>query len=61
MILRNVHKLKENCILVIEDFHKKTTDLRKGLLKKVKQLLSEGKISCLNYPTVVTKRRNNEG
>ena len=44
-----------------EDFSKQTTDLRKELWKEVKQLRSEGKIAYLNYRTVVTKRRDNEG
>ena len=61
MILRKVHKLKGNDIFINEDFSKQTTDLRKELWKEVKQLRSEGKIACLNYRTVVTKRRDNEG
>ena len=61
MILRNVHKLKGSDIFINEDFSKQTTDLRKELWKEVKQLRSEGKIAYLNYRTVVTKRRDNEG
>ena len=61
MILSNVHKLKGSDIFINEDFSKQTTDLRKELWKEVKQLCSEGKIVCLNYRTVVTKRRDNEG
>ena len=61
MILRNVHKLKGSDIFINEDFSKQTTDLRKELWKKAKQLRSEGKITYLNYCTVVTKRRDNEG
>ena len=61
MILRNVHKLKGNDIFINEDFSKQTTDLRKELWKEVKQLRSDGKIVYLNYRTVVTKRRDNEG
>ena len=60
MILRNVYKLKGSDIFIIEDFSKQTTDLRKQLWKEVKQLRSEGKISYLNYRTVVTKRRDKE-
>ena len=61
MILRNVQKLKRSSIFINEDFSKQTIDLRKELWKEVKQLRSEGKIAYLNYRTVVTKRRNNEG
>ena len=61
MILRNVHKLKGSDIFINEDFSKQTTDLRKELWKEVKTLRSEGKIAYLNYRTVVTKRRDNEG
>ena len=61
MILRNVHKLKRSDIFINEDFSKQTADLRKELWKEVKQLRSEGKIAYLNYRTVVTKRRDNEG
>ena len=60
MILRNV-KLKGSNIFINEDFSKQTTDLRKELWREVKQLRSEGKIAYLNYRTVVTKRRDNEG
>ena len=59
--LRNVHELKESYIFINEDFSKQTTDLRKKLWKEVKQLRSEGKTVYLNYRTVVTKRRDNEG
>ena len=58
---RNSHKLKGSSIFINEDFSKQITDLRKELWKEVKQLLSEGKIACLNYRTVVTKRGDNEG
>ena len=61
MILRNVHKLKENDIFINEDFSKQTADLRKELWKEVKLLRSEGKIDSLNYRIVVTKRRDNGG
>ena len=61
MILRNVHKLKGSDIFINEDFSKQTTDLRKELRKEVKQLHSEGKTAYLNYRTVITKRRDNEG
>ena len=60
MILRNV-KLKGSNNFINKDFSKQTTDLRKELWRKVKQLHSEGKIAYLNYRTVVTKRRDNEG
>ena len=60
MILRNVYKLKGSDIFIIEDFSKQTMDLRKQLWKEVKQLRLEGKISYLNYRTVVTKRRDKE-
>ena len=60
MILRNV-KLKGSNIFINEGFSKQTTDLRKELWREVKQLRSEGKIAYLNYRTVVTKRRDNEG
>ena len=59
MIFRNVHKLKGSGIFINEDSSKQTTDWRKELLKKVKQLRSEGNIAYQNYRTVVTKRRNN--
>ena len=59
--LRNAHKLKGSSIFINEDFSKQITDLRKELWKEIKQLLSEGKIACLNYGTVVTKRRDNKG
>ena len=61
MILRNVHKLKGSDIFINENFSKQTTDLRKEPWREVKQLRSEGKIAYLNYRTVVTKRRDNEG
>ena len=61
MILRNVHKLKENDIFINEDFSKQTADLRKELWKEVKLLRSEGKIDSLNYRIAVTKRRDNGG
>ena len=61
MILSSIHKLIESDIFINEDFSKQTTDLRKELWKEVKQLRSEGKIAYLNYCSVVTKRRNNEG
>ena len=61
MILRNVHKLRGSDIFIYEDFSKQTTSLRKELWKEVKHLRPEGKISYLNYRTVVTKKRNNEG
>ena len=61
MILSSIHKLIESDIFINEDFSKQTTDLRKELWKEVKQLHSEGKIAYLNYRSVVTKRRNNEG
>ena len=61
MILSSIHKLIESDIFINEDFSKQTTDLRKELWKEVKQLRSEGKIAYLNYRSVVTKRRNNEG
>ena len=61
VILRNVHKPKGSDIFINEDFSKQTTDFRKELWKEVKQLRSEGKVAYLNYRTVVTKKRNNEG
>ena len=61
MILRKVHKVKGSAVFINEDFSKQTSDLRKELWKEVKQLRSERKIAYLNYRTVVTKRRNNEG
>ena len=61
MILRNVDKLKGSDIFINEDVSKQTTDLRKELWKEVKQLRPEGKIAYLNYCTVVTKRRDNDG
>ena len=61
MILRNVHTLKGSDIFINEGFSKQVTDLRKELWKEVKQLCSEGKIAYLDYYTVYTKRRNNEG
>ena len=61
MTLRNVHKLKSSDIFISDNFSKQTTDFRKELLKEAKQLRSEDKITCLNYRTVVTKRRDNEG
>ena len=61
MILSSIHKLIESDIFINEDFSKQTTDLRKELWKEVKQLRSEGKIAYLNYRSVVTKGRNNEG
>ena len=61
MILINVHKLKRSDIFINEDFSKQTTDLRKELWKEIKQLCSEDKIPYLNYRTVVTNRRDNEG
>ena len=59
--LRNVHKLKGSDIFINANFSKQTTDLRKEPWREVKQLRSEGKIANLNYRTVVTKRRDNEG
>ena len=61
MILKKVYKLKESDSFINEDFSKQTTDLRKELWKEVKQLCSEGKTSYLNYHTVVTKKRDDEG
>ena len=60
MIFRKVYKPKGSDIFINEIFSKQTTDLRKELWKEVKQLRSEGKTVCLNYCTVVTKKRNNK-
>ena len=60
-LYETAYKLKGSEIFINEDFSKQTTDLRKELWKEVKQLRSEGKIAYLNYRTVVTKRRDNEG
>ena len=61
MILRNVHKLQGSDIFTNEDFSKQTTDLRKELWKEVKQIRSESRTVYLNYRTVVTTGRDNEG
>ena len=59
-------KLEIHDNIIIERTHRtkgKTTrnNTARKKITEVKQLRSEGKIAYLNYLTVVTKRRDNEG
>ena len=59
-------KLEIHDSIIIEHTHRtkgKTTrnNTARKKITEVKQLRSEGKIAYLNYLTVVTKRRDNEG
>ena len=56
-ILRNCKKLKSINFSVIEGFSKETTSIRKEKWKKVLNNWKDGKISYLQYKTVICKER----
>ena len=55
IILKNVNKLKGSDVHINEDFSRETTELRKKLCDKVKQLRSKGKYAYLNYCPIITR------
>ena len=56
--LKNSHLLKGTTCYVNKDFSKETLAYQKELWEKVKDLRKEGKITYLNYKSIVTKKRN---
>ena len=57
IILKNLNKLKRSGVYINKDFSRETTELRKKLWDKVKQLRSEGKFACLNYCSMITREQ----
>ena len=57
-ILKNSHRLKGTSYYVNEDFSKEALAYRKELWEKVKALSKEGKITYLNYKSIVVRERN---
>ena len=56
-ILRNCKKLKVTNLLVFEDFSKETASIRKEKWEEVLRNEKVGKISYLQYKTVICKER----
>ena len=56
-ILRNCKKLKGTNFSVFEDFSKETASIRKEKWKEVLKNRKDGKISYLQYKTVICKER----
>ena len=56
-ILRNCKKLKGTNFSVFEDFSKETASIRKEKWKEVLKNQKDGKISYLQYKTVICKER----
>ena len=57
-IIKNSHRLKGTSYYLKEDFSKETLAYRKELWEKVKALRKEGKITYLNYESIVVRERN---
>ena len=55
-ILRNCKKLEGTNFLIFEDFSKETTRIRKEKWKEVLKNRKDGKISYLQYKTVICKK-----
>ena len=56
-ILRNCKKLKGTNFSVFEDFSKETASIRKEKWKEVLKNQKDGKISYLQYKTVICKEQ----
>ena len=56
-IFRNCKKLKGTNFLIFEDFSKETASIRKEKWKEVLKNRKDGKISYLQYKTVICKER----
>ena len=56
-ILRNCKKLKGTNFSIFEDFSKETARIRKEKWKEVLKNRKDGKISYLQYKTVICKQR----
>ena len=56
-ILRNCKKLKGTTFSIFEDFSKATASIRKEKWKEVLKNQKDGKISYLQYKTVICKER----
>ena len=56
-ILRNCKKLKGTNFSIYENFSKETTSIRKEKWKEVLKTRKDGKISYLQYKTVICKKR----
>ena len=56
-ILRNCKKLKGTNFSIFEDFSKETASIRKEKWKEVLKNRKDGKISYLQYKTVICKER----
>ena len=56
-IVRNARKLKGTNVFINEDFCKNTVQIRKESWEIVKRNRDTGKISCINYRTVICKPR----
>ena len=56
-ILRNCKKLKDTNFSLFEDFSKETASIRKETWKEVLKNRKDGKISYLQYKTVICKER----
>ena len=56
-ILRNCKKVKGTNFSIFEDFNKETASIRKEKWKEVLKNRKDGKISYLQYKTVICKER----
>ena len=56
-VLRNCKKLKGTSFSIFEDFSKETASIRKEKWKEVLKNRKDGKISYLQYKTVICKER----
>ena len=59
-IFQNANKLKGQNIFINNDFSKATLELRKDLMVEVKRLRELGKITYLNYTTIVSREKVEE-
>ena len=59
-IFQNANKLKGQNIFINNDFSKATLELRKDLMVEVKRLRELGKITYLNYTTIISREKVEE-
>ena len=59
-IFQNTNRLKGQNIFIKNDFSKATLELRKDLMVEVKKLRELGKVTYLNYTTIVSMEKVEE-